>query len=110
MTEDEIKWLGEIGQRLELLERAVERSSKDIAWRLEVPPGTWSTYLRGKRWLPVALAGKLRDLYGAGVEWTYFGKESVNEPEFQRKLERAMREPPAIKRGPKPKRPKPNGA
>lgn len=103
MTEKQRREAREVGRRLQLMERAIKKSSKDIADGVGVSTSAWSDYLWGNRRLPHHIAGLLRSQYGVGLEWLYLNEEHTNSQDFQKQLEEARKTPPPVKRGRKPK-------
>lgn len=65
----------DIGERLRLIEKAMQLSGADIARRTQgkITPSRWSEYKQGVRQITVENAIILRDLTGATLDYIYTG-------------------------------------
>lgn len=91
----------EIADRLELLFRASGAASHaELAKKLGLKRGTWSSYVTGERDLPFSVMRDLKKLFGCSVDWLVLGEEVHNSPAFQAKLD-------IVRHAPKPPRGRP---
>lgn len=62
-----------IAARLALLRRALGLSQAELCRQIGVATNRWNQYETGERRITLQVAAKLKDFYGASLDWIYVG-------------------------------------
>jgi transcriptional regulator with XRE-family HTH domain len=99
--------LRQIAARLTLLRKALRLSQAELCRQTEIAPNQWNQFETGKRRITLEVAAKLKERYGASLDWIYVG-DSAGIP--QALLGQLFPAQPARKRqGSRPPAPLHNG-
>jgi transcriptional regulator with XRE-family HTH domain len=69
-----------IAARLALLRRALGLSQAELCRQIGVATNRWNQFETGKRRVTLPVAAKLKDIYGASLDWIYVG-DSAGVPQ-----------------------------
>jgi hypothetical protein len=96
----------EIARRLRALQQALGEgrepvTHEEMAEHAGCGEKSWWAYQAGTQAMPYSCAGNLKQRFGITLDWIYLGDASRNPHDLQRKIDRALRSPVPLKRGPK---------
>jgi transcriptional regulator with XRE-family HTH domain len=83
----------QIAARLTLLREALGLNQAAFCREAEIAPNQWNQYETGKRPITLPVAAKLKERYGASLDWIYLGDSAGIPRALFEKLFPAKRKP-----------------
>lgn len=83
----------QIAARLTLLREALDLNQADFCREAEIAPNQWNQFETGKRQITLRVAAKLKERYGASLDWVYLGDSAGIPRRLFEKLFPAKRKP-----------------